>query len=368
MPITDTPFHREWLTMLGLALAATIATSTSYANDVHTGGSTGAYHSHFCPALTDALARRNVSAACKTSEGTVSNMERIAANPTDFGYAQLDVFALKADAFGGSQTFAQARTDDARECVFAVTKSKDLTNYGEVAVFAEQLKFFLPPDGSGSTGTFRFLKGLDPEGLGKAQNIELAASTDEAIRKALETRGGVALFVQFPDATNTRFRMIQDLGGHVVPVIDRAILAQEIDGKRVYYAQETQVTNTRWLRASPKVVTACTPLVLFTGAPETIKDETARRNHADLISSIRRFQPQEMLPKDTFFARIMKRTKQLSSAGAERLIKLSETARERAKPLLERARETGSELYQRAKDGAETMIEKAKPQNATGNQ
>jgi hypothetical protein len=208
-------------------------------------------------------------------------MRRVLGNPTDLGYAQLDVFALKSDGFGGSDVFTRVRVDDARECVFAVTKAPDLTNYGEVAVFAEQLKFFLPPAQSGSTGTFRFLQELDPEGLGRAQEIKLTGSADEAIRKALETRGGIAFFVQFPDAQNPRFKMIQDLGGHVVPVIDRAILAQEVDGQRIYHAQETQVTNTRWLRASPKVVTACTPLVLFTGAPETIKDKTERQNHAE---------------------------------------------------------------------------------------
>jgi hypothetical protein len=352
------------LAMLVLVLFA----GPVHAETIHTGGETGAYHSHFCPALTSALSRRNVSATCKTSVGTVANMRRVLGNPTDLGYAQLDVFALKSDGFGGSDVFTRVRVDDARECVFAVTKAPDLTNYGEVAVFAEQLKFFLPPAQSGSTGTFRFLQELDPEGLGRAQEIELTGSADEAIRKALETRGGIAFFVQFPDAQNPRFKMIQDLGGHVVPVIDRAILAQEVDGQRIYHAQETQVTNTRWLRASPKVVTACTPLVLFTGAPETIKDKTERQNHADLISSIRGFPPQEMLPRDTLFARLMKRTKQLSAASADRLVKLSDAARERAKPLLERAKETGAELYQRAKEGTEVMIEKAKPRNATGNQ
>ncbi|MEO1719731.1 MAG: hypothetical protein AAFR23_05800, partial [Pseudomonadota bacterium] len=196
--------------------------------------------------------------------------------------------------------------------------------------------------------------------------VTTVKSTDEAIRRALSTRGGVALFVQFPDPGNARFRLIQELDGHIVPVVDRAILGQEVDGQKVYYAQETQVTNARWLKAGRTVVTACTPMVLFAGTPERISNDADRLRHEDQITILRGLRAQELLPREPIIARILKRTKQLSATSANRLAKLSDAARERARPLLKQARETGRELYRNAKEGAEIMIEKAKPKDADG--
>ncbi|MEM1306177.1 MAG: hypothetical protein AAGG99_01510 [Pseudomonadota bacterium] len=345
-------------------IALTSFAQIAQAQTIFTGGKTGAYHGHFCPSLQAAMERRSIGMTCEPSRGTADNMQRIADDPANFGYAQLDVFALKADSFGGSQVLSRVRTDDVRECVFAVTKERDLVNFGEIAVFASQLSFFLPPRTSGSTNTFRYLQQIDAEGLGEAQDVTTVGSTDEAIRKALSTDGGVALFVQFPDPNNTRFRLIQELGGHIVPVIDRAILNQEVDGQRVYYAQETQVTNAKWLKAGRTVITACTPMVLFAGTPDQIEDASARRRHEDRITILRGLRAQELLPREPIMARILKRTKQLSAVSAERLSTLSDAARERARPLLQQARETGQELYRNAREGAEIMIEKAKPDGA----
>ncbi|MEL6622965.1 MAG: hypothetical protein AAFQ11_08835, partial [Pseudomonadota bacterium] len=113
-----------------------------------------------------------------------------------------------------------------------------------------------------------------------------------------------------------------------------------------------------------KVITACTPLVVFTGAEEAIADARARREHGARIDIVQRLRPQELLPRAPLFARLIKRTKQLSSSGVARLTDLSEKARERARPMLERAKQAGTRLYERAKEGAEIMIEKAKPQPA----
>ncbi|MEO0798484.1 MAG: hypothetical protein AAFY53_04680 [Pseudomonadota bacterium] len=352
------------LAAIGAAVVVSASAIPATAQPAFTGGEAGAYHSHFCPALASALKRRNVDLSCRPSNGTADNMGRVANDPRAFGYGQLDVFALKANAYGGRQVFKRVRSDDVRECVFAVTKEKDIRKYGELAVFASQLNFFLPPDTSGSTNTFRYLQEIDPNGLGQAQDVFIAKSTESAIQRALETPGGVAFFVQFPDPNNARFRLVQDLGGHMVPIVDRVILSQTVDGQPIYFAQETQVTNARWLRSGRKVITACTPLVVFTGAEEAIADARARREHGARIDIVQRLRPQELLPRAPLFARLIKRTKQLSSSGVARLTDLSEKARERARPMLERAKQAGTRLYERAKEGAEIMIEKAKPQPA----
>ncbi|MEO0670915.1 MAG: hypothetical protein AAFZ05_02690 [Pseudomonadota bacterium] len=351
---------RGFLTV-GLIASPFALSGPALAETVNTGGTTGAYHQYFCPALKKALSSRNYQLACEPSDGTLDNLNRVQSEPATFGYGQADVLALQVGNRGNAEAITRVRSDDVRECVFAVTKNRDLQNFGEIAVFAGQLNFFLPPEKSGSTGTFRFLQKIDPEGLGAAENVNVEATTDDAIRKAIETPGGVALFVQFPDPKNPRFKMIEDLGGHIVPVVDRAMLTQEVNGQKIYFAQETQVTNAKWLSAGRTVVTACVPLVLFAGNARTINDRTERQNHEDLVSVIRGLRTEDVLPQQSIFSKILRRTKQLSAAGSERLIKLSEKARERAKPLLDQAKATGRKIYERAKDGAETMIEKAKP-------
>jgi len=39
---------------------------------------------------------------------------------------------------------------------------------------------------------------------------------------------------------------------------------------QIYFAQETQVENAQWIKSARKIVTACTPLVVFTGAVDTV--------------------------------------------------------------------------------------------------
>ncbi|MGF1648900.1 MAG: hypothetical protein ACFCUN_00450 [Hyphomicrobiaceae bacterium] len=348
---------------LGVLAAVTLAGTVGAADavDIHTGGETGAYHSHFCPSLVSLLAKRGASATCRTSAGTEENMSRVAAAPEALGFAQLDVFALSARKFGGASAFTTVRVGDARECVFAVTKSPDITSFGEVSVFASQLAFFLPPEGSGSAGTFRYLQDIDAEGLGQAIEVETLDSTDAAIKKALETPGGVAFFVQFADPANPRFKLIQDLGGHIVPIIDRTILAQTVEGQRVYFAQETQVTNSRWLKAGEMVTTACTPMVVFSGHPDRIADSRARDTHRALLDSIEAAKVEDVMPKDGLFTRMLRRSREISASSAQRLEQLAEEARTRAAPMMERARETGQRLYERAKEGTQTMIERAAP-------
>ena len=230
------------------------------------------------------------------------------------------------------ESIVPIRTDDVRQCLFAVTRHPDLQNYGELAAVAPQLRFLLPPQESSSAGTFEILQQVDADGVGRAKSIEHAPSADEAIRTALSGEGAVAFFVQFPDPGDARFKLVRELGGYFVPIVDREILRQVIDGQKVYFAQETQVSNADWLTRSQKVVTACTPMVLFTGSPDKIADPKARQDHQDLIATIRALRTEALLPQDNTFARVLARTKDLSATSAEKLMRASERAREKAQP------------------------------------
>lgn len=336
-----------------------IGAGTALAKRINTGGGTGAYHSSFCPVLAERLKKEQFNYECATSNGTADNMARVAEKPSELGYGQLDVMAMKADSFGGPSAFTRIRVDDVRECLFAVARNKELSNFGEVAVRADKLRFILPPENSGSAGTFEYLKKIDPYGLGRAGTIIHASTTDEAIRTALAADDTVSLFVQFPDPDNARFKIVQDLGGHIVPVIDRNILDQKLEGRQIYFAQETQVANARWLKSGTKVVTACTPLVLFTGASKKIPDQAARIQHQGLIYTLQNLSADALAPKQSLFARVLKRTRELSAVSAAKFIDLSEKARERAKPLLDKAREATEKALEAAKPAADAAREGA---------
>ena len=344
------PFKIFATSTVAFAMTATMAAAI----DINTGGESGAYHSTFCPNLVGQLSSIGRTGECVTSTGSGDNMRRVARNPAELGYGQLDVFALEAERFGGRKAFDIIRTDDVRECVFAVTRNKRFTNFGEIAVNADQLRFVLPPKSSGSAKTFDYLRRIDPEGLGQARDIVNMESTDAAIEDALKDESSVTFFVQFPDPRNERFRRIRQLSGHIVPVVDSIILRQEVDGRTVYYAQETSISQLKWLNLGQRVVTVCTPLVLFTGAASRIENRDARARHRQTILSIRAMDRKDLVPEQSPIARILARTRELSSRARYHFQELSLNARERARPLLER-------LYRGANHLVRLMIVKARP-------
>lgn len=312
------------------------ATAPAIANRIHTGGEQGAYHRDFCPALSRELATSGATFTCTPSSGTRENMERVRANPREFGYGQLDVFSLESGQLGIGTALEIVRQDDSRECVFAVTRNKDVSTYGEFAAYAATMRVFLPPAASGSAGTFQFLRSIDRNGLGRAGTVTHSSSVEEAIRAALSREDGIALFVQLPDPDNERFKMVRDLGGHFVPVIDRVILNQTIAGRQVYQAQETRVQNGRWLEGGLRVTTACMPMVLFTGNPDRIRDVAERRQHIDMMNTVKSLSVDTLVPRTSPIRAALARTRELTAEGRERFLAYSHRARDRALPFIAR--------------------------------
>jgi len=351
------------LRALVTSLAAAGAASVALAAQINTGGDTGAYHGTFCPSLSKQLELVGSTGECLVSSGTGENLRRVARNPDEFGYGQLDVLALESENYsslGGSKAFQIVRSDDVRECVFAVTRNKNYTNFGELAVNADRLRFILPPKTSGSAKTFEFLQKIDPQGLGLAKNIVNATSTDEAIELAMADENAVTFFVQFPDPNNPRFKKIRQSRGHIVPVVDGIILRQKIDGQTIYYAQETSISQLKWLNLGKRVITVCTPLVLFTGATNRISGDdraetrSKRSAHRQLVLNIRSMTTKELIPPQSPFAKIIDRTRQLSNRARYHFQELSLNARERARPLFDR-------MYRGAGHIVRMMVLKARP-------
>ena len=337
---------------VGLVL---LAPNLAGAQDINTGDPSGSYHTSFCPRLETELKQARFTPTCKPSQGTAENLARVLADPRQIGFGQLDILALEGVLAGPSAPVTLLRRDDARECLFAVTRNKDVAAYGDLAANAAKLRFILPPADSGSAATFRYLKTIDVEGLGKATPATHVATTDDAIRQALSADDTVTLFVQFPDPENSRFKLVAELGGHFVPVIDRAILRPQVANEKIYFAQETQVANATWSKSGAKVVTACTPLTVFTGSPERVTSEKAQQDQKDLIATVRALKVETMLPAESTWSRWLRLSKEISGASTEQLLKLSEDARERAKPLIERAKDASG----RAMEAAKPVLEKA---------
>jgi hypothetical protein len=349
------------LGLAAAALAALALANPAAANQINTGAEAGPYHASFCPPLKSHLALAQFDYACAPSTGTRENVERVLGNPRQLGFGQLDVFVQEARALKGEAALTILRQDDARQCLFAATRNKEVTNYGELTAFARRLRFILPPAGSGSAATFHFLRSLDSDGLARARSVANAGSTEEAIREALSADDTVTLFVAFADPESDEFALIHKLGGHVVPVIDRAILRQEADGKKIYFAQETQVDAGDWIRSGRKVVTACTPLVLFTGKPETVSGEQAKKDHADLIRTVSALPSGALMPEEPLYRKILKRTKELSAVSTEKVLELTDQAREKARPYTDQALDKAKEIGDQAKQATERATEAAKP-------
>jgi len=345
--------------LLGLAPIAV-------AGQINTGGETGAYHATFCPPLAEALHKNKFDFTCTASDGSLENIQRAAGDPTQIGFSQLDAFSLQSEDLGAPNLFTRVRSDIARECVFMVTRNRGITNFGEVASVAQQLRFVLPPAKSGSVATFRVLQRIDPQGLGMARNITYASTVDDAINEALKSDDTFTLFVQFPDPNNERFKLIAKQGGNIVPVIDRAILRQEADGEKIYFADETEITPAKWTKSAAKIVTSCTPMLLFTGASDRIADASARKDQDDLVRTIRALPLADLRPKESVLAALWRRGAALSAQGVEKLLALSDKAREQAKPTLDAAMKKAQEMSAEAQKQAKGLLDKAQKATKTG--
>lgn len=349
--------------VLSLALALVSLGSNvapAAAQKIHTGAEAGIYHSALCPLLQKQLANAQLAYSCAPSPGSTETLRRIEAEPRDLGYVQLDVLALEVQKGGAMDRFTIIRSDDTRECLFLASRNKQFTVFGDIQAYAQTLRFILPPKDSDAAATFAFLQKVDADGLGKAKSVTHAATAEDAVRQALSAEDTIALFVQVPDPSTAIFKIVNAGQGQMIPVIDRAILRQQVGGQKVYFAEETEVAQARWVKSGKKVVTTCTPVALVTGDPQRIGDEKARQDQRDVIATIQKLKPSEVVPRKSIVERLIKRTRELSAISTEKLLDVSEKARVAARPALEKAKEATEKAYEKAKEATKEAMDKAK--------
>jgi hypothetical protein len=342
-------------------LASVVLAEPASATSINTAGADGPYQVNFCPVLAKQLRLAQFDFPCTPSAGTRENVARVLADPRQLGYAQLDAFLIASKEQAAEPAFSIVRQDDVRQCLYAVTRNPELTNWGELAANAQRLRFILPAVTSDSSASFQFLRSIDPSGVGKAKEVRHTPAVETAIREALSAEDTVGLFVQFPDPDSEPFPLINVLGGHIVPVIDRSILRQEAGGRKIYFAQETQVERPEWVRSARKIVTACTPVLLFTGSPSKVTPDKARNDHEDLIRTIGGLNASALMPEEGMLSKLLKRSKELSAASTEKVLAATEEARQRARPYTDKAMETARETAEQAKEAAARASDAAKP-------
>ena len=273
-----------------LLSAAFFFAASAQAQKIHAGSATGSYTNDFCPQVQAALKAEYFEHQCATSQGSGDNVEKVLATPTDVGLGQFDVVAAAVDQNPGK--LAVVDPGIGLECLYAVTTDPNVTSLKGLSA---RMPVALPPEKSGSTGTFKFLQSLD-EGLAQLRNITYYGSAKEAVDAVVSNKAALAFFVQFANTKNEVFETINDAKLTFIPVINRQILRREVAGQRVYQPQEVVVTPAGLLgrltgQEPEKIVTTCMPVVLFTGDPASMPEGTARQDQEDVLKQLAKVEP-----------------------------------------------------------------------------
>lgn len=329
--------------MKRLILAAVLALGTATASAqtpsvgpraINTGGSAGAYHSTFCPPLPSVLANAYFQGyQCTPSAGTVENISRVLARPTNIGFAQLDVFAREAaNRPAEFSRLSVVRSDIACEGLWLITKNPDL-DFGRILGLARRIQFVLPAQGSGSAASFNYLRSIDPEGLGRAPDSNIthvATATDVIRRVAASTQGEVGFFVQFADPRNANIKLMVESGVRVIPVISREILRARVGDQPVYQPQTFTLSGGNLFGIGGRAVTAttaCTPVAIFTGSPEAFSDRNGQDDAREMIQRLQTIPSANLMPQDSTMQAILRGATRLSQTAVDQAIAGVENAR-----------------------------------------
>jgi len=301
-------------TLIAACAATTLACvsgSASAANPVFTGGERGSYFTAFGPLIVDLLADNFLDYEVVTSAGSGENIDEVLANPLAIGLTQSDVLAFRAQSDPEvADNVTIIRNDAAFECLYAVATEENaerLENWGGVRALARRLRIATGSETSGAAATFRFLQSID-EDLARARNMSYLDSVDAAIDAVVSGDADIAFFVQFADTSNERFETINDEELIFIPVIDRNILRQEVNGEKVYVPQQVKVTSAGLLSWSgvTEIVTSCTPLAYITGNPALLPDgSNDQLDLRDVIEILRSAPLEELQPEEDWFQSVL---------------------------------------------------------------
>ena len=308
--------------------AALLAFSPAGAQSIFTGGKTGAYFSVLCPALVDGLRTEGFTPTCQESTGTIDNITKLLADPTAVAFVQGDAYANWAAANPDqAKKLVLIRNDLASEGVYFVSKNQK--EFGDVVRLITRIKIVLPPQTSGAAQTWENLKKVLPQVFTKvdASQVTYAESAAKAVETALANDNTIALFVQLPDPANPLFQSVIEKKGNFIPLVAKALLAQQVNGESVYTLETRPVTKAGLVKSAIEVTTIATPISIITQATENIPEGgNARVNHDDLIKLIKTLPKAKLLPKAGPTTSLFDRAFTASKDAATKLVDKAEQA------------------------------------------
>ena len=309
-------------------LAALAMVGPASAQNIYTGGKTGAYFGTLCPGLLDGLRNEGFTPVCTESAGSLDNIQKLLADPTGVAMVQTDAFANWAQGNPDeAKKIVAIRSDLASEGVYFV--SKNIKEFPDVVRIITRVKVVLPPKTSGAAQTFENMKKILPQLFSKIteSQITYAESASKAVEMALAQDNTIALFVQLPDPENALFKTIVEKKGNFIPLVARAILAQKVNGQNVYALETRPVTKAGIIANAVEVTTVATPIMLITQATENIPENgNDRVNHDDLIKIIKGMPKEKLLPKGGPTASLFSRAFTVSVDVANKLTDRAEQA------------------------------------------
>jgi len=257
----------KWLLTACVALAMSMPAA---AEQLLTGGKTGAYFNDIGPRVHEVLKQALFRYPLVEGQGSVGNFKAVLERPTTVALGQLDVYALMNEQHPGKVVGIPTGV---RECLFAVTANPGIAGddagdgWGNMMSLARRMRVALPGQESGSTKTFEFIQSVN-ERLAEADNIEHYPSTVEMVEAVAAEEADVGFFVQMPDTRNELFKKIKENELMWIGVGDRTMLQQTVDGESIYSVDTVPVEATWGGFGSPETLTTtCTQVVIMTGDP-----------------------------------------------------------------------------------------------------
>jgi hypothetical protein len=288
------------------ALTCSATAQTQKPKAIYTASAAGAYQTSFCPPIPIAMESAGFPGyVCTPSGGTPDNIAKVLADPRSLGFVQLDVLARWAlDNFDAAKKLVLIRTL-ACEGLWMVTREKDMATVylGQIVGHARRLQFAIA-DG-GSRASFEFVQRIDPDGLGRASNIEIVDNATTAIERVASEHADVGFFVQFVEPANANIRLLQERKLRTVPVVNPELIAARVSNMPVYQVQSFNLSEWSAFGGGAPLTTTCTPAVIITGAPEAIADPEEADNQRALFGMIKAAPDTAFLPKDNRMARLI---------------------------------------------------------------
>jgi hypothetical protein len=313
-------------TLLAIVIGLGVAQS-SHADQLLTGGSTGAYFNDIGPKVHTVLNSALFRYPLKGGKGSVGNFEAIIENPLVVALGQADVYALMNRENPGQVISIPTGV---RECLFAVTSNAGIAGeregdgWGNMMSLASRMRVALPGQGSGSAKTFEYIQSINDK-LAKAKKITNYESTSAAIKAVAFDQADIAFFVQMPDTRNALFKTIKERDLQWIGVGDRTMLKQEVGGNKIYAIDTVPVEETWGGFGAPKTLTTtCTQVFVMTGDParNDVSDAETLRDQVELLTQSQA----EFEPDADWYVKMVGKIKTVSASASEKLLQAVDKA------------------------------------------